>query len=133
MLDELHMSTFGCTNNVKTVFNLLPYSLEHVRRNCSDSRSNPLLQLIQIPNLCAVYTIFNIAAQKKKSRGVLNPVNAEIKELDHPVQSIYQESLHQETDVKSPVRKCAILLVDDIRSNWGILELEVTNSPKMSK
>lgn len=58
MPEERHMSNIGYTNEV-------PYSLEHVHRNYSGDRSNPVLQLIQIPNLCVVQTIFHIATQEK--------------------------------------------------------------------
>lgn len=82
ILEELHTSTFDCTNNIEKVSNLLSYSLGHVHRNCSDDCSNPVFQLTQIPYLCVVNIIFNITPQKKSLAG-LNPVNVEAKKLDH--------------------------------------------------
>jgi hypothetical protein len=55
----------GSTENVKTIFELLPCSVEHVRWNIRDGIPDTGLQVIKSVNWCSEHIALYITPQKK--------------------------------------------------------------------
>jgi hypothetical protein len=84
------MGSLGSTENVQTIFELLPCSVEHVRWNSRDRIPDTGLKVIKSVNWCSEYTALDIIPQEKNPV-VLCLVNVEAKELDRLCRSIFLE------------------------------------------
>jgi hypothetical protein len=59
------MGSLGSTENVQTIFELLPCSVEHVRWNSRDRIPDTGLQLIKSVNWCSEHIALDITLQEK--------------------------------------------------------------------
>jgi hypothetical protein len=62
---DLDMVSVGSTENVQTIFKLLPCSVEHVRWNSRDRIPDPGLQVIKFVNWWSEHIALDITPQKK--------------------------------------------------------------------
>jgi hypothetical protein len=62
---ELDVGSLGSTENVQTIFELLPYSVEHVRWNSRDRIPDTGLQVIKSVNWCSEHIASDITSQEQ--------------------------------------------------------------------
>jgi hypothetical protein len=67
----LDVCFLGSTENVQTIFELLPSSVEHVRWNSRDRIPDTGLQVIKSVNWCSKHIALDITTQEKSS-GVMS-------------------------------------------------------------
>jgi hypothetical protein len=65
------MGSLGSTENIQTVFELLPFSVEHVRWNSRDRIPDTGLQVIKCVNWCLEYTALDTSVYVEVKMGEL--------------------------------------------------------------